>query len=273
MPCKIWCVEFFLVFDVNKTRPEDNSNRRPNALDYCSPARFSSCESLERPNPYHSQSQKRRSRNTSPSNAPRLYYSNPPPLLALTHLPFSLNLPTTLTPPPALPPPGEVGPLCLRSDSARLRPTRPQSRPRPPAWPRPRSQPPRAGRAPPTSSPPRPRPPPRRGGSRRRRPPSTRPGPPPRTPPTPGTSSPPLTPPRWVPRAARLRANSITAGIAPRFLFFFFPPLPWCVSDVARCLVVQSPLLASRSEEYRLLFRLPPDEVNWAPGWLASSDP
>ena len=46
------------------------------------------------------------------------------------------------------------------------------------------------------------------------------------------------------------------------FPFFFFPPLPWCVSDVARCLVVQSPLLASRSEEYRLLFRLPPDEVN-----------
>ncbi|KAL5658963.1 hypothetical protein ACJX0J_032126, partial [Zea mays] len=27
------------------------------------------------------------------------------------------------------------------------------------------------------------------------------------------------------------------------------------------CLIVQSPLLASRSEEYRLLFRLPPDEV------------
>ncbi|TVU39070.1 hypothetical protein EJB05_12473, partial [Eragrostis curvula] len=34
------------------------------------------------------------------------------------------------------------------------------------------------------------------------------------------------------------------------------------VSDVSRLLpIVQSPLLASRSEEYRLLFRLPPDEV------------
>jgi hypothetical protein len=62
-----------------------------------------------------------------------------------------------------------------------------------------------------------------------------------------------------VPRAARLRANSITAGIAPHLLFS--PRLPWGVFDVARCLVVQSPLLASRSEEYRLLFRLPPDEV------------
>ncbi|RLN35335.1 protein VASCULAR ASSOCIATED DEATH 1, chloroplastic [Panicum miliaceum] len=57
--------------------------------------------------------------------------------------------------------------------------------------------------------------------------------------------------------AARLRANSITAGIAPRS----FPAPPGLVSDVVRFSIVQSPMLASRSEEYRLLFRLPPDEV------------
>jgi hypothetical protein len=44
--------------------------------------------------------------------------------------------------------------------------------------------------------------------------------------------------------------------------------VPWLLS------VVQSQLLASRSEEYRLLFRLPPDEVIFdAFGGGGSSDP